>query len=375
MEFTYNVHDWLCHEFMKEGICKSKYSDEVLDFHFFVRDHQGSVTAVIGRESAEQLTRYYPFGGLMTQDCMGEGVSADKYTGKRLDRMHGLDWYDFGARQYDPVYGRFAGIDPLCEKYPHLSPYAYCGNDPVNFVDPTGMIIEENSLEEWERLKGIIENKMNSLSASINNIYTKAYKKGWSAEKLDKKLGERLERVSRFNTILEAMDILEGSSQVYSLQKTLTKGSLTLNSKNNIIIINYTSAANFVHEVIHGGQFERGDIAFAPNGNTYFQDIYDEIEAYKAQYAFNPSSVSLLPSTSAVTGFDSINKTWIQGLKDNAGTLIYAPGNNNNTGIISIGINATKEMLIQAYPWNRKIFENLPDNYNVLLIRGLYYKK
>jgi hypothetical protein len=37
-------------------------------------------------------------------------------------------------------------------------------------------------------------------------------------------------------------------------------------------------------------------------------------------------------------------------MQDNAGTLIYAPGNNNNTGIISIGINATKEMLIQAYP-------------------------
>ena len=126
---------------------------EVLDFHFFVRDHQGSVTAVIGRESAEQLTRYYPFGGLMTQDCMGEGVSADKYTGKRLDRMHGLDWYDFGARQYDPVYGRFAGIDPLCEKYPHLSPYAYCGNDPVNFVDPTGCIFDLSQMNDKEREK------------------------------------------------------------------------------------------------------------------------------------------------------------------------------------------------------------------------------
>ena len=126
---------------------------EVLDFHFFVRGHQGSVTAVIGRESAEQLTRYYPFGGLMTQDCMGEGVSADKYTGKRLDRMHGLDWYDFGARQYDPVYGRFAGIDPLCEKYPHLSPYAYCGNDPVNFVDPTGCIFDLSQMNDKEREK------------------------------------------------------------------------------------------------------------------------------------------------------------------------------------------------------------------------------
>ena len=38
-------------------------------------------------------------------------------------------------------------MDPLCEKYPHLSPYAYCGNDPVNFVDPDGrdyfVIIDE----------------------------------------------------------------------------------------------------------------------------------------------------------------------------------------------------------------------------------------
>ncbi|MDE6741458.1 MAG: hypothetical protein K2J58_03915, partial [Muribaculaceae bacterium] len=30
-------------------------------------------------------------------------------------------------------------IDPLCEKYQHLSPYLFCGNDPVNNVDPTGM--------------------------------------------------------------------------------------------------------------------------------------------------------------------------------------------------------------------------------------------
>jgi RHS repeat-associated protein len=111
---------------------------DVLDFHFLIRDHQGSVAAVFGNGTTEQRTRYYPFGGLMTQDCTGEGVNADKYTGKRLDRMHGLDWYDYGARQYDPVYGRFASIDPLCEKYPHLSPYAYCGNDPVNFVDPDG---------------------------------------------------------------------------------------------------------------------------------------------------------------------------------------------------------------------------------------------
>ena len=56
-----------------------------------------------------------------------------------LDRMHGLDLYDYGARQYDPTTARFTSIDPLCEKYYHISPYAYCAGNPVNYVDPDGM--------------------------------------------------------------------------------------------------------------------------------------------------------------------------------------------------------------------------------------------
>lgn len=55
-----------------------------------------------------------------------------------LDRMHGLDLYDYGARQYDPTTARFTSIAPLCEKYYHISPYAYCAGNPVNYVDPDG---------------------------------------------------------------------------------------------------------------------------------------------------------------------------------------------------------------------------------------------
>jgi uncharacterized protein RhaS with RHS repeats len=43
------------------------------------------------------------------------------------------------ARGYDPAVGRFMTIDPLAEKYYSVSPYAYCGNNPINRVDPTGM--------------------------------------------------------------------------------------------------------------------------------------------------------------------------------------------------------------------------------------------
>ena len=48
---------------------------------------------------------------------------------------------DFGARFYDPATAIFLQQDPLAEKYYNISPYAYCANNPVNFVDPDGRVI------------------------------------------------------------------------------------------------------------------------------------------------------------------------------------------------------------------------------------------
>ena len=62
-----------------------------------------------------------------------------KYNGKELDLMHGLNTYDYGARQHDPILARWDRIDPHCEKYYNVSPYAYCHNNPVMLVDPNGM--------------------------------------------------------------------------------------------------------------------------------------------------------------------------------------------------------------------------------------------
>jgi RHS repeat-associated protein len=65
-------------------------------------------------------------------------VQRYKYNGKELDRMHGLNLYDYGARQYDGAGVRFTTMDPLCEKYYNVSPYVYCAGNPVMYVDPDG---------------------------------------------------------------------------------------------------------------------------------------------------------------------------------------------------------------------------------------------
>ena len=50
------------------------------------------------------------------------------------------DWYDYGARMYDPILGRFMATDPLYEMSYSENPYTYCLNNPFNRVDPTGMV-------------------------------------------------------------------------------------------------------------------------------------------------------------------------------------------------------------------------------------------
>lgn len=88
-----------------------------------------------------QVTNFYPFGGVFctTAYNRGDDLQPYKYNGKELDRTHGLDWYDYGARNYDAFLPGFTTIDPHCEKYYNVSPYAYCGNNPILLVDPNGM--------------------------------------------------------------------------------------------------------------------------------------------------------------------------------------------------------------------------------------------
>ena len=114
------------------------FESNVPVYHFYLDDHLGNHRVVVNQNAqVEQLNHYYPYGGLMGEST-DQDIQSYKYNGKELDRMFGLNWYDYGARSYDAALCQWFNPDALAGKYPSISPYAYCMNNPINAFDPDG---------------------------------------------------------------------------------------------------------------------------------------------------------------------------------------------------------------------------------------------
>ena len=84
-----------------------------------------------------ESTNYMPFGGMRAHS--GTTTSNYKFTDQELDAENGL--YNYNARMYDPIIGRFISADPIVpEPYnpQSLNRYSYCLNNPLIYVDPSG---------------------------------------------------------------------------------------------------------------------------------------------------------------------------------------------------------------------------------------------
>ena len=95
------------------------------------------------------------------------------YNGKELqdEQLGGvnLDWYDYGARMYDPALGRWHVPDPLAEKMRTISPYSYAYNSPIAFVDNQGLEPVIYFFVELRAIAPIIGEL--GLTASFNKAY------------------------------------------------------------------------------------------------------------------------------------------------------------------------------------------------------------
>ena len=83
--------------------------------------------------------------------------------GKKFVEMHGQDEYDSHARWYYPAIVRTTTMDPLCEKYYDISPYAWCGNNTMRNVDRYGLYIEvsQNDDGTYTIQDGVPDNDLN----------------------------------------------------------------------------------------------------------------------------------------------------------------------------------------------------------------------
>ena len=102
-------------------------------------DHLGStnwVTDTLGRRYQHML--YKPWGETFVSQPSVEPANATRYTfsGKERDEETGYSY--FGARHYHPTLSIWLSVDPMADKYPELSPYTYCGNNPVILKDLDG---------------------------------------------------------------------------------------------------------------------------------------------------------------------------------------------------------------------------------------------
>ena len=130
------------------------------EYYYFCRDHLGNIREVWrgNRRTVVQRTQYYPSGLPWAKNAgddteLPANANNRKYNGKEWVEMHGLDEYYYVFRNYFASIMRFNTVDPLAELTPGISPYAYCFNNPVRYIDPLGLTGHDTSKDMWGRDK------------------------------------------------------------------------------------------------------------------------------------------------------------------------------------------------------------------------------
>ena len=130
---------------------------------YYLTDHLGSIRALCDHTGELIALRdYYAFG--MEWERPNAPATTDRYyyNGKEKQEIGNTGLLDYGARFYNPDIGRWTTLDPIAEKYSNLSPYTYCANNPIKFIDPDG-----------EAHKIVIDNRNKTITVS-QTIYTNA---------------------------------------------------------------------------------------------------------------------------------------------------------------------------------------------------------
>ena len=118
---------------------------ENLQFYYH-SDHLGSSSYITNLNGeVVQHIEYVPFGEVFIEERNNIWNTPYLFNAKEFDEETGL--YYYGARYYDPRMSLWISTDPMQEKYPNINSYCYTNNNPIIYIDPTGMGPEDNPQE------------------------------------------------------------------------------------------------------------------------------------------------------------------------------------------------------------------------------------
>ncbi len=229
------------------------------------------------------------------------GRALDERTAQSAELDDATQMYYYGARYYDPRISIFVSVDPLAEHPKQIgsSPYIYVANNPINLIDPTGMIWERP--EDKKRLESDIKSKIKSHEGEIANLTESLTNetKEKRINSINNKIKDYEERIGLLNQSLHDIEMLDQDSRSYFLEDLPeSETNSFVHGVGDKIYIQGTNTGEHLHEIRHVGQFlQKGrNLKFVvkngynrlTNAGKDLEQISDnEVEAYKIQAAYS----------------------------------------------------------------------------------------
>jgi RHS repeat-associated protein len=310
------------------------------NYEYNLADNLGNVRISFdtgtGNARLVQQDDYLPFGLEINYTSLNP-KNEYLYNKKELQEETGI--YDYGARGYDPVTGRWNVVDPMAEKSRRWSPYNYVMNNPIRLIDPDGMDWKDpNDKKTADRLQKDIGNKVvkeqktvESKTKDIGKLAAKIALGGGSSKDVSKlnsaagDLSAAKTNISNLNASSSELNQMgDTKAMTFTFNYVTGAAGNTGPAVNGLITMNVVAGneANEVHEATHAFDFWKGTQGTSISGT--------EVKPYQRQYSFDSGSViGLTSATGSISNINDINQNWVKGLNytDKNGNQIfpYAP--------------------------------------------------